>query len=127
VMIDDGMLERFGMQEVYGLHNAPGIPEGKFVIRPGSQMASADFFTINITGVGAHAARPHCGIDPAIVVSQVIQSFQTIVSRNVDPIESLVVSVTHIEMGDTNNVIPQTAFMEGTVRTLKPDVRDLAE
>jgi amidohydrolase len=127
VMVDDGLMERFGIQEVFGLHNAPGIPEGQFAIRPGSLLASADFFTIEITGVGAHAAKPHCGIDPAIIVSQIIQSFQTIVSRNIDPIESLVISVTHIEMGDTNNVIPQTAFMEGTVRTLKSDVRDIAE
>jgi amidohydrolase len=127
VMVDDGLMERFGIQEVFGLHNAPGIPEGQFAIRPGSLLASADFFTIDITGVGAHAAKPHCGIDPAIIVSQIIQSFQTIVSRNIDPIESLVISVTHIEMGDTNNVIPQTAFMEGTVRTLKSDVRDIAE
>jgi len=127
VMIDDGMMDRFGIQEVYGLHNAPGMPAGAFAIRPGSQLASADFFTIHITGLGAHAARPHCGIDPAIVVSQIIQSFQTIVSRNLDPIQSLVISVTHIKMGDTNNVIPQTAFMEGTVRALKSDVRDLAQ
>lgn len=127
VMVDDGLIERFDIQEVFGLHNAPGIPEGQFAIRPGSLLASADFFTIDITGIGAHAAKPHCGIDPAIIVSQIIQSFQAIVSRNVDPIESLVISVTHIKMGDTNNVIPQTAFMEGTVRALKPDIRDLAE
>lgn len=127
VMVEEGMMERFGIQQVYGMHNAPGVPVGAFTTRPGSIMASADFFTINISGRGGHAARPHECVDPAIIVAQIIQSFQSIVSRNTDPVESLVISTTHIEMGDTNNVIPTTAFMEGTIRTLKPEIRDLAE
>lgn len=126
-MVEEGMMDRFGIQQVYGMHNMPGLPVGKFAIRPGSLMASADFFNIHIEGKGGHAARPDGCIDPAIVVSQIVQGFQSIVSRNTDPIESLVISVTQIHMGDTNNVIPQTAFMNGTVRTLTPEVRDLAE
>ncbi|NNE20981.1 MAG: amidohydrolase [Rhizobiales bacterium] len=127
VMVDEGMMDRFKIQQVFGMHNMPGLPVGQFAIRPGGLMASADFFDIQIEGKGGHAARPQGCIDPAIVVAQVVQAFQSIVSRNTDPVESLVISVTQIHMGDTNNVIPQTATMTGTVRTLKPDVRDLAE
>lgn len=127
VMVEEGMMERFKIQQVFGMHNMPGLPVGQFAIRPGGLMASADFFDIRIEGKGGHAARPQGCIDPAIVVAQIVQAFQSIVSRNTDPIESLVISVTQIHMGDTNNVIPQTAMMKGTVRTLKPEVRDLAE
>lgn len=126
-MVEDGMMDRFGVEQVFGMHNMPGLPAGQFAIRPGPLMASADFFNIHIEGLGGHAARPHGCIDPAIIVSQIVQSFQSIVSRNADPIESLVISVTQIHMGDTNNVIPQTAFMDGTVRTLKSGIRNLAE
>ena len=126
-MVEEGMMERFNIQEVYGMHNMPNLPVGQFATRPGSLMASADFFNVNIEGKGGHAARPNGCIDPAIVVAQIVQAFQTIVSRSTDPIESLVISVTQIHMGDTNNVIPQTAWMNGTVRTLKPEIRDLAE
>jgi amidohydrolase len=126
-MVDDGMMERFGVQEVYGMHNMPGLPVGQFAIRPGGLMASADFFTIHIEGKGGHAARPHGCIDPAMTVAQIVQGFQSIVSRNTDPLESLVISVTQIHMGDANNVIPQTAWMNGTVRALKPQVREQAE
>lgn len=126
-MVEDGMMDRFGVEQVFGMHNMPGLPVGQFAIRPGPLMASADFFSIHIEGLGGHAARPHGCIDPAIIVSQIVQSFQSIVSRNADPIESLVISVTQIHMGDTNNVIPQTAFMDGTVRALKSDIRELAE
>ncbi|MGI9464466.1 MAG: amidohydrolase, partial [Aestuariivirgaceae bacterium] len=127
VMVEEGMMERFNIQEVYGMHNMPNLPVGQFAIRPGGLMASADFFKVQIEGKGGHAARPQGCIDPAIVVAQIVQAFQTIVSRSADPIESLVISVTQLHMGDTNNVIPQTAMMNGTVRTLKPEVRDLAE
>ena len=126
-MVEDGMMDRFGVEQVFGMHNMPGLPAGQFAIRSGPLMASADFFNIHIEGLGGHAARPHGCIDPAIIVSQIVQSFQSIVSRNADPIESLVISVTQIHMGDTNNVIPQTAFMDGTVRTLKSGIRNLAE
>ena len=126
-MVEDGVMNRFGIERVFGMHNMPGLPVGRFAIRPGPQMASADFFTIHIEGRGGHAAWPNECIDPAIIVSQIVQSFQSIVSRNADPIESLVISVTQIHMGDANNVIAQTAFMGGTVRTLKSGLRDLAE
>ncbi len=126
-MVEDGMMDRFGVQEVYGMHNMPGLPVGEFAIRSGGIMASADFFTIDIEGKGGHAARPHGCIDPAIVVAQIVQGFQSVVSRNTDPLENLVISVTQIHMGDTNNVIPQTAWMNGTVRALKPQVREMAQ
>lgn len=127
VMVEEGMMDRFAIQEVYGMHNMPGLPAGEFAIRPGSLLAAADFFTIDIEGVGGHAARPHGCIDPAIIVSQLLQAFQSIVSRNADPLESLVISVTQIHMGDTDNVIPQVARMSGTVRTLTTDMQELAE
>lgn len=126
-MVEDGMMERFGIQEVYGMHNAPGLPVGQFAIRPGPLMASADMFEIEIEGIGAHAARPHNGIDPVVVGSAMVQAFQSIASRNVDPLESVVISVTTFNAGKAFNVIPQTATMTGTVRTLKPEVRDQAE
>ncbi len=126
-MVKDGMMERFGVQQVYGMHNQPTLPVGKFAIRKGGMLASVDFFDITIEGRGGHAARPNEVIDPAIVVGQLLQSFQTIVSRNANPVDSIVLSVTQIHMGDANNVIAQTATMGGTVRTLKPELRDLAE
>ena len=126
-MVDEGMMDRFNIQEVYGMHNMPDLPVGQFAIRSGGLMASADFFSVEIEGKGGHAARPQGCIDPAIVVAQIVNGFQSIVSRNTDPIESLVISTTQIHLGDADNVIPQTARMSGTVRTLKPEVRDLAE
>jgi hippurate hydrolase len=106
-MIDDGVLDRFGVQEVYGLHNMPGIPVGKFAIRPGPLMAAADRFDIEIEGKGGHAARPHEGVDTLLVACQVVTALQSIVSRNVDPLQSAVVSVCSFKAGDTFNVIPQ--------------------
>jgi len=120
-------MDRFNIQQVFGMHNMPDLPVGHFAIRPGGLMASADFFSVEIEGKGGHAARPNGCIDPAIVVAQIVNGFQTIVSRNTDPIESMVISTTQIHLGDADNVIPQTARMSGTVRTLKPEVRDLAE
>ncbi len=126
-MMDDGLFERFGIAEVYGMHNYPGFPVGTFAIRPGPIMAATDIFAIEVTGVGGHAARPHTGIDPVVTSAQIITALQTIASRNADPLESLVVSVTTIHAGDADNVIPERVKMTGTVRTLVPDVRDLAE
>ncbi|MEM9358785.1 MAG: M20 aminoacylase family protein [Pseudomonadota bacterium] len=126
-MVEDGMMDRFGIQQVYGMHNMPGLPAGHFSIREGGQLASVDFFSIEIEGRGGHAARPQEGIDPAIVISQLIPAFQTIVSRNTHPLEGTVVSVTQINMGHANNVIPQTATMAGTVRTLTAETRDLVD
>jgi hippurate hydrolase len=126
-MVKDGLMERFGVQEVYGMHNMPGIPVGQFAIRPGPMMAAADRFTITIEGKGGHAARPHDCIDPVVISAHVITALQTIASRNADPLESVVVSVCTVKAGEAFNVIPQTAMLLGTVRTLSPEVRDLAE
>ena len=126
-MIDDGMIERFGLKEVYGLHNRPGLAKGQFASRPAELMASADVFGITITGKGGHAARPHLCIDPMFVVSQIHLGLQAIVARNVDPLKCLVVSVTQISGGEADNVIAQTATLRGTVRTLDEDLRVFAE
>lgn len=126
-MVKDGLMERFGIQEVYGMHNWPGVPVGHFAMRPGPVMAAADRFTVTIEGKGGHAAYPHNCIDPIVAAAHVITALQSVASRSVDPLESLVVSVCTIKAGDTFNVIPQTATLLGTVRTLSPEVRDLAE
>ena len=126
-MLKDGLMERFGVHEVYGMHNMPGIPVGQFAIRPGPMMAAADRFTIHIEGKGGHAARPHDCIDPVVVSAHVITALQTIASRSADPLDSVVVSVCTVKTGDAFNVIPQTAMLLGTVRTLSPEIRDLAE
>lgn len=126
-MVKDGLMERFGVQEVYGMHNMPGIPVGHFAIRPGAMMAAADRFTITIGGKGGHAARPHDCIDPVVTAAHLITALQTVASRSVDPLASAVVSVCTVKAGDAFNVIPQTATLLGTVRTLSPEVRDLSE
>ncbi|WP_029030089.1 M20 aminoacylase family protein [Salinarimonas rosea] len=126
-MVKDGMMERFGIQKVYGLHNMPGVPVGAFALRPGPLMAAADHFDIHVEGKGGHAARPHECIDTALVVSQLVTALQAIVARNVDPLKSAVISICMIRTGDTYNVIPQTAHLKGTTRTLDEDVRDLCE
>ncbi|MCB5175026.1 MULTISPECIES: M20 aminoacylase family protein [Microvirga] len=126
-MVKDGLMERFGIQEVYGMHNMPGIPLGQFAIRPGAMMAAADRFIITIEGKGGHAARPHDCIDPVVIAAHVITALQTVASRNVDPLESAVVSACSVKAGDAFNVIPQTVTLLGTVRTLSPEVRDLCE
>ena len=122
-MCDDGMMERFGIQEVYGLHNSPGLPVGDFAICPGPIMAGTEEFTVTINGLGAHAAMPHLGNDPIIVATHMVQALQTIVSRNVDPISSAVVTVTAIHAGKAYNVISQEAQFYGTIRTLDREVR----
>ena len=127
VMVKDGLMERFGVQEVYGLHNMPGIPVGKFAIRPGPLIAAADRFDIVIEGKGGHAARPHECVDTLLVACQVVNALQSIAARNVDPLESVVVSVCAFSAGEAYNVIPQTARLKGTTRTLTEAVRDLAE
>ncbi len=126
-MVKDGLMERFGIQEVYGMHNMPGIPVGQFAIRAGPMMAAADRFTITIEGKGGHAARPFECIDPVVTAAHLITALQSIASRNVDPLDSAVVSVCTVKAGEAFNVIPQTATLLGTVRTLTPDVRDLCE
>jgi amidohydrolase len=126
-MVEDGVMDRFGVTEVYGMHNMPGLPVGAFALRPGPLMAAADRFTLEIAGRGAHAAHPHASIDTVMVATQIITAFQTIVSRNVDPLEAAVVSVTYVRAGDAFNVLPQSATLKGTVRTLNPKVQDLVE
>jgi amidohydrolase len=126
-MVDDGMMDRFGIKQVYGMHNYPGMAVGQFGIRPGPTMAAADHLTIDIEGVGAHAARPHFSVDTVLVGAQMINQLQTIVSRNVDPLESAVVSICVFQAGTTDNVIPQTAKLRGTVRSLKPEIQELVQ
>jgi hippurate hydrolase len=126
-MVDDGLMDRFGIEEVFGMHNYPGMPVGTFGIRPGPMMAAADALTIDIEGVGAHAARPHLGVDTVLVGAQIINALQSVVSRNVDPLKSAVVSICMFRAGNTDNVIPQTVQLRGTARSLAPDVRDLLE
>ncbi len=126
-MVKDGMMERFSIEEVYGMHNMPGMPLGQFGTRVGPIMASTDEFTITIDGRGGHAAQPHKTIDPIVIGSQIVNALQTIASRTVDPLASVVVSVTKFNAGFAHNIIPEQASLAGTVRTLRPEVRDLAE
>ncbi|MDI3336232.1 M20 aminoacylase family protein [Defluviimonas aestuarii] len=126
-MCEDGMMERFKIQEVYGMHNWPGVPVGSFAIRPGAFFAATDQFEIDIEGKGGHAAKPHETIDTTVVASQIVIALQTIASRNVDPVSQVVVSVTSFETeSKAFNVIPQRVKLKGTVRTLDRDVRKLA-
>ena len=126
-MIDDGLMDRFGIGEVYGMHNFPGLPVGEFAIRPGPLMASADHLEIHIEGVGGHAARPHLAVDTVLVGAQIVNQIQSIVSRNVDPLQAAVVSICMFNAGFTDNVIPQKAHLRGTARALTPQTRDLLE
>jgi amidohydrolase len=126
-MIKDGLMDRFGIEQVYGMHNGPGIPVGQFAIRPGPIMAATDAVDIKITGLGGHAARPHICIDSVLVGAQVITALQSIVSRSIDPLESAVISICEFNAGHARNVIPQTAELRGTIRTLTPEVRELVE
>ncbi|MFM9860036.1 M20 aminoacylase family protein [Pseudoxanthobacter sp. M-2] len=126
-MIDDGLMERFGIDAVYGMHNMPGIPVGSFAIRAGGLLASADTLEVEIEGVGGHAAFPHDCTDTVLAGAAVVQAVQQIVARNVDPLKSAVISITCFNAGFTDNVIPQTARLLGTVRALDPGVRDLLE
>ena len=122
VMVQEGMMERFAIGKVFGMHNMPGLPIGEFAIRPGPIMAATAEFTVKVKGKGGHAAMPHRTIDPIVVASQMVTSLQTIASRTTDPVESIVVSVTKIHGGDAYNVIPETVEFAGTVRTLKKEV-----
>ena len=126
-MVDDGMMDRFGIQEVYGMHNMPGLPPGHFAIRPGPLLAAADRILIEIEGLGTHAAKPHLGVDPVVVGAQIINQAQTVVSRSVDPIKSGLISICQFHAGSADNVIPQTATLRGTARSLVPEVRDTLE
>ena len=126
-MIEDGLFERFPCEAVFGMHNMPGYPVGSFAMRPGPMMASFDRFDITLRGIGAHAAMPHHGIDPIVVTSELVQSLQAIVGRNMDPLKSGVVSVTKFHAGDAYNVIPNEASIAGCTRAFQPKVRDMLE
>jgi amidohydrolase len=128
VMCDDGLMDRFGVQEVYGMHNWPGRPLGSFAIRPGPFFAATDKIEITVEGKGGHAAKPQETIDPGVIAAHLITALQSIVSRNADPTEQLVVSVTSMESSSNAfNVIPSSVKLAGTVRSLSEDMRDLAE
>jgi hippurate hydrolase len=128
VMCEEGMMERFGIQEVYGMHNMPGIPVGEFAIRSGAFFAAADQFTLQLRGRGGHAAIPHKAVDPILCASHMVMALHSIASRNVDPLKQIVVSVCTIRTEpEAYNVIPEHVFLCGTVRTLDSAVRDLAE
>ena len=126
-MIRDGLMDRFGIDQVYGMHNGPGLPVGAFALRTGPIMAATDSIDIRIEGIGGHAARPHKCIDSVLVGAQLVAALQSIVSRSVDPLEAAVISVCEFHAGNARNVIPQVADLKGTVRTLTPEVRDLVE
>jgi amidohydrolase len=126
-MIKDGLMERFGIDQVYGMHNGPGIPVGSFALRPGPIMAGGDGVFIKIEGLGGHAAQPHKSIDSVLVGAQLISALQSIVSRSVDPLQSAVISICEFHAGSARNVIPHTAELAGTVRTLDGNVRNMVE
>jgi len=127
-MCDDGMMERFGVQEVYGMHNWPGQPVGQFAIRPGPFFAATDLFSIEFKGKGGHGAKPQETVDTTVMAAHAVTALQTIASRNADPIDRLVVSVTSFDTSShAFNVIPGGVTLKGTVRTMSPEMRDLAE
>jgi hippurate hydrolase len=126
-MVEDGMMERFRIDEIYGMHNMPGKPVGTFAIRKGGIMAAPDKFQLKLTGLGGHAAEPHNTADTIVIGAQIVGALQTIAARNANPLRSVVVSVTQFHAGTTHNIIPEEAFISGTVRSLDEGVRDLAE
>jgi len=121
-MVNEGVMERFGINTVFGMHNMPGIPVGSFAIRPGPIMAATAELEITIIGKGGHAAMPHTTIDPIVVASQIITALQTVTSRSTDPTDALVVSMTKLNAGDSHNIIPERVSMLGTVRSLRKEV-----
>jgi hippurate hydrolase len=127
-MVEDGLMDRWKIEEVYGMHNMPGLPVGAFAIRPGAFFAAADLFTIDVEGRGGHAAKPHETIDTTLVASHIVVALQSIASRNVDPTKQVVVSVTSFETeSKAHNVIPQKVQLRGTVRTMDHAVQDMTE
>lgn len=124
-MIEEGLFEKFSIENVYGMHNWPGMELGEFAVRGGPVMAAADHFDMTITARGGHAAMPHTTIDAVIIATQIHSAYQAIVARNVDPMDTAVLSITQLHAGDAYNVIPETAFLAGTVRTFKEEVKQL--
>jgi amidohydrolase len=126
-MIDDGLFERFPCEAIFGMHNRPNLEVGRFAVRAGPMMAGGAFFDIRVIGKGAHGARPEAGVDAALAAAQVAVSLQSIVARNVPPVQTAVLSVTRIHAGDAYNVIPHTAVLGGTVRAFSRDVMVMVE
>jgi len=126
-MIRDGLLDRFGIQEVFGMHNYPGMPVGQFALRSGPMMASTDTIAVNLEGVGGHAAFPQLAVDTVLVGAQIVNQLQSIVARNVDPLQAAVISICVFQGGQTENVIPQRVRLGGTARSISPEVRDLLQ
>ena len=126
-MVEDGLMERFGIQEVYGMHTWPGRAVGTFAICPGPMLAAANKFVVEITGKGSHAGRPHESIDPVVIAAQTIMGLQTIASRTIDPNDAVVVSTCMVHGGEAFNVIPDAVSLTGTLRTLSEPVRVLAK
>jgi len=126
-MVNDGLFDLFPVDAVYGMHNMPGYPVGQFAIVPGPMMASSDSFHLTIQGVGGHGAWPHQAVDPVLVAGEIIVALQSIVSRTVDPLESVVVGVSQVHAGSANNVIPDEAKLSGTVRTFSVEMQDHIE
>lgn len=127
VMMQDGLFERFPVEAVFGMHNMPGIPAGHFAASAGPVLASSNEFRVLVRGKGGHAAMPHLAVDPIPVAAQIVQGFQTIISRNRQPSETAVISITMIHAGDTPNVIPDTCELQGTVRTYTRETLDMVE
>ena len=127
VMVEEGLFTRFPMRAVFGMHNIPGIATGRFAVKAGPMMASYDIFELTITGVGSHGAMPHKGIDPLIIGAELAQTLQTIVSRNIDPLEPVVLSITKFHSGSAWNIIPNEAVLGGTVRAFSVKVQELVE
>ena len=127
VMVTEGLFDRFPVKAVFGLHNWPGLPAGTFAVHDGPVMAAFDVFELIVRGRGGHGAMPHLAVDPVVAAAQMILAFQTVVSRNVSPVESAVVSVTEVKGGHTWNVIPDEVRLRGTTRSFRPEVRDLVQ
>jgi hippurate hydrolase len=126
-MIEDGLFELFPMEAIFGVHNWPGLPVGQFAVKSGPAFASSNEFKIAIRGKGAHAAMPHNGVDPVPIACQMVQAFQTIISRNKRPLDAGVISVTMIHAGEATNVVPDSCELQGTVRTFTVEVLDMIE
>jgi hippurate hydrolase len=122
-MMDDGLFEKYPCDAVFAMHNMPGIPQGRLVLREGAAMASSDYATVTLTGIGGHGAMPHRAADPVVAAASIVMALQTIVSRNIDPLQMAVVTVGALHAGKANNVIPQSATLELSVRSLDREVR----
>ncbi len=123
VMVEEGLFDKFPVEAVYGMHNWPGLEAGRFSVRPGPMMASADQFDLTIRGLGTHGAMPHRGVDPVVCAAQIVTALQTIASRETNPLDAVVISVTQIHAGEAYNVIPNECVMRGTVRAFEPKIR----